>query len=169
MKLSAYLKNNFKKQSGFTLLEMLFVICISTLLTAVFLNLIIQLYQDDNFFNLQSDWQLDSYLAVDFITEQIANASRVEVINDSEIHIFTYYDQEYQWLRLTTYQSKGKTNLGRSIGSTDLNYKDFGRNSSLLDNIEELKFTLVSSGLLEVKLILKDRDDSLVVSRIIKI
>jgi len=169
MKYSAYSRSKEDSESGFTLLEIVIVITISSLLTAVFLHLILRLYQNNNFFNLQSAWQLDAYLAVDFMAVQIKNAQKVEVISQQEINIFSYYNQKYQWLRFSVYQSGGNNALGRSIGSSDLESKDFGRNLALLDKIEDLKFEIIEPGLLKLSLHLKGGEKRLTVSRLIKI
>ncbi len=74
MKYSVYCSSEKNSESGFTLLEMILVISISSLLAIIFLQLIVRLYQDNEFFNLQSAWQLDAYLAVDFMALQLKNA-----------------------------------------------------------------------------------------------
>jgi len=169
MKCLAYCRDKTKNKEGFTLLEMLLVITISSLMAVIFLQLIVNLYKNNNFFNLQNAWQLDAYLAVDFMASQIKNAAEVEVINQQEIDIFSYYDQEYQWLKFSIYQSGGHNALGRSIGSTDIINKDFGRNLSLFDKIEDLSFKIVEPGLLKITLYLVEGQEQLTVSKLIKI
>lgn len=162
-----------KKEAGFSLLEMMLVICISSLLAAVFLQLLVDVYQQNNFFILNNSWQLDAYLAVDFIAEQIKNNKKLEIIAENQLDIFTFYNEEYQWLQFNLYQSKGINNLGRSIGSSELSYKDFGRNLSLFDDIEDLSFKIVKPGLLKISLTvnekLKSGTEELTVSRLVKI
>lgn len=169
MKSLLYCRNKLKTEKGFTLLEMLLVITISSLLAVIFLQLILNLYQNNNFFNLQNAWQLDAYLAVDFMASQIKNAVKVEVISQQEIDIFSYYDQEYQWLKFNVYQSGGHKALGRSIGSTEIMNRDFGKNLALLDKIEDLSFEIVEPGLLKLTLLLVEDQERLTVSRLIKI
>ena len=169
MKYLAYCKGKYKDNQGFTLLEMLLVITISSLLAVVFMQLTFRLYQNNDFFNLQNAWQLDAYLAVDFMALQIKNASEVEIISQQEIDVFTYYDQEYRWLKFNLYQSRGSSALGRAIGSTELINKDFGRNLALLDKIEGLSFMQVEPGLLKISIFLKDQQKHLTVSRLVNI
>lgn len=169
MKYLLYCRGKLKSEKGFTLLEMILVITISSLLAVIFLQLILTLYQNNIFFNLQNAWQLDAYLAVDFITEQIKNSKKVEVISREEINIFTYYDQNYQWLKFSLYQSGGNKTLGRSIGGSDLGNKDFGRNLSLLDKIEDLSFKIIEPGLLKITIYLVNDQKHLTVSRLVKI
>lgn len=169
MKCLLYCRDKLNSEKGFTLLEMLLVITISSLLTVIFLQLILTLYQNNNFFNLQNAWQLDAYLAVDFMTAQVKNSKKVEVISREEINIFTYYDQDYQWIKFSLYQSGGNNALGRSIGSPDLANKDFGRNLALLDKIEDLSFEIVKPGLLKLTIFLVQDQKNLTVSRLIKI
>ena len=164
-----FCKDKLKSQRGFSLLEMIIVITISSLLAVTFLQLILSLYKNNDFFNFQNAWQLEAYLALDFITEQTKNSPQVEIINQREIDIFSYYNQKYQWLKFSLYQSSGNKKLGRAIGSTDLNNKDFGKNLSLLDNIRDINFIIVKPGLLKITLSLKQNEDELVVSRLIKI
>ncbi len=169
MKYSVYCRSEKNSEAGFTLLEMILVISISSLLAVIFLQLIVRLYQDNEFFNLQSAWQLDAYLAVDFMALQLKNAQKVEVISQQEINIFSYYDQQYQWLRFSVYQSGGDSALGRAVGSTEMAVKDFGKNMALLNKIEELRFEIVEPGLLKISLYLKNDQKSLTVSRLISI
>jgi len=161
--------DKLKSEAGFTLLEMVLVITISSLLALTFLQLILNLYQNNEFFNLQNAWQLDAYLALDFMAAQIKNAAELEVISQQEIDLYTYYNQEYQWLKFNVYQSGDYKALGRSIGSTEITNKDFGRNLSLLDQIEELRIEIVEPGLLKLSLILEKEQKRLNVSRLIKI
>jgi len=162
-----------KKEAGFTLLEMMLVICISSLLAAVFMQLLVDVYQQNYFFSLNNAWQLDAYLAVDFIADQIKNCKKLEIPEEAQLDIFTFYNEEYQWLKFNLYQNKGINNLGRSIGSSDLNYKDFGRNLSLFDGIEDLSFKIVKPGLLKISLKVKEKlksgTEELTVSRLVKI
>ena len=167
MKFSACLRNKLKAADGFTLLELILVITISSLLAAVFMQLIISLYQNNSFFNLQNSWQLDAYLVVDFIAFQIKNASRVELISSQEIDIFSYYREEYQWLKFSLYQSGGSNSLGRAIGGDDPVFKDFGRNLALIDRIEDLNFKMVDSDLIKITLYLKEDQEKLIISRLI--
>jgi prepilin-type N-terminal cleavage/methylation domain-containing protein len=169
MKYSAYCRNKKKSEAGFTLLEMILVITISSLLAAVFLQLICRLYQNNQFFNLQNAWQLDAYLAVDFMALQIKNAARIEVISQQELDIFSYYDQDYRWLKFNVYQSGGDNALGRKLGSKEITVKDFGKNMALLNEIEDLRFEIVEPGLLKLSLFLKEGREKLTVSRLIKI
>jgi len=173
MKFLAYCRDKLKEEAAFSLLEMMIVITISALLTVIFIQLITDLYQKNEFFSLENNWQLDSYLAVDFIADQIKNSARIEIINENEINIFSYYDQEYQWLKFSIYQSGGDNNLGRSIGSNQLNFKNFGRNLALLDKIDNLRFKMVEPGLLKITLSVKEKNnkktEKLTVSRLIKI
>jgi len=169
MKFSACLRNKIKAAEGFTLLEILLVITISSLLAAVFMQLITDLYQNNSFFNLHNSWQLDGYLVLDFIAFQIKNASRVDLISSQEIDIFTYYGGEYQWLKFNVYQSGGSSSLGRAIGSSDPGFKDFGRNLALLDRIESLNFEMDASGLLKITLYLEEDGEKLTISRLIDI
>lgn len=169
MKFLAYCKNNLKNEKGFSLLEMVIVITISSLLALVFLQLNISLYQNNRFFNLHNAWQLDAYLALDFIAEQIKNSLKVEIINQQEIDIYTFYDQDYQWLKFSFAKSDENNKLARSIGSQDLNNKDFGKNLSLLDQIKDLKFVLVREDLLKITLSIEANKEKIVVSRLIKI
>lgn len=169
MKCLLYCRDKLNSERGFTLLEMLLVITISSLLAAIFLQLILNLYQNNNFFNFQNAWQLDTYLAVDFMTAQIKNSKKIEVISRKEINIFSYYDQEYQWLKFSLYQSGGNNALGRSIGSSDITNRDFGKNLALLDKIEDLSFKIVEPGLLKITIFLVQDQKHLTVSRLIKI
>lgn len=163
-----FYKNNLESQKGFTLLEMLLVITISSLLTVVFMQLIITLYQNNEFFIQQNTFQLDAYLAVDFISEKIKNSKKIEISNQKEIEIFTYYNDEYQWLKFSLYQSNGNNSLGRSIGGNDLNNKDFGKRFSLLDKIEDLNFECVKVGLLKITLFLKLDEEQIIISRLVE-
>jgi len=164
---------DFSNEAGFSLLEMMLVITISSLLAAVFLQLLVDIYQQNDFFSLNNAWQLDAYLAVDFIADQIKSSKKVEIIDQHQLDIFSYYNEEYQWLKFNVYQSNGNKNLGRSIGGSDLNYKDFGRNLSLFDGIDDLSFEIVKPGLLKISLTVKEKMKSgikkLTVSRLIKI
>lgn len=169
MKFLPYCRNKFKNEQGFSLLEMLIVITISSLLAVIFLQLIVRLYQNNEFFIFHNSWQLDAYLAVDFMAEQIKNSQKIEVVNQKELAIYSYYDQNYQWLRFSLYQTDQNTKLGRAIGSTDINNKDFGRNLSLLDNIQDINFVLVSPGLLKISLSVGEKKNKLLVTRLIKI
>lgn len=169
MKFSACCRNKIKAAEGFTLLEILLVITISSLLAAVFMQLITELYQHNSFFNLHNSWQLDGYLVLDFIAFQIKNASRVELISSQEIDIFSYYGGEYQWLKFNVYQSGGSNSLGRTIGSNDPNFKDFGRNLALLDRIEALNFEMTASDLLKITLYLEEGGEKLTISRLVDI
>lgn len=169
MSLLLCLKNRLQEESGFSLLEMLVVIVISSALTAVLLISITNLYQDNNFFTLHNSWQLDSYLALDFIAEQLQNSLEVEIISDSEIDIYTYFAEEYQWLKFTVYESSGQQNLGRILGGENRESKDFGRKLSLLDDIEQLRFQMVEPGLIKIKLLLSSRREKIAISRLIKI
>jgi len=173
MNFLVYCRDKLKEEAAFSLLEMMLVITISSLLTVVFIQLITDLYQNNDFFSLENAWQLDAYLAVDFIADQIKNSTKVEIINENEINIYSYYNQEYQWLKFSIYQSSGNNNLGRSIGSNQLNFKDFGRNLSLLDKVEDLKFEIIEPGLLKVTLAVQAKStkkvEKLTVSRLIKI
>jgi len=169
MKFLPYCRNKLKSEQGFSLLEMLIVITISSLLTAIFLQLIIKLYQDNDFFIFHNSWQLDAYLAVDFITEQIKNSQKIDLINERELAIYSYYDQEYQWLKFSIYQSDQKIKLGRAIGSTDINNRDFGKNLSLLEGIKDINFTMVRPGLLKISLLVEENKNSLLVSRLITV
>ena len=149
MKFLPYCRNKLKSEQGFSLLEMLIVITISSLLTAIFLQLIIKLYQDNDFFIFHNSWQLDAYLAVDFITEQIKNSQKIDLINERELAIYSYYNQKYQWLKFSIYQSDQKIKLGRAIGSTEINNRDFGKNLSLLEGIKDINFAMIRPGLLK--------------------
>lgn len=169
MNYQGFYLNKLKSEAGFSLLEMLLVITISSLLLAIFINTALVLYQDYNFFNLQNAWQLDLHLAADFITSQIQNSQKIELINEQEINIYSYYQKEYQWLKFSQYISKKKNNLGRAIGSNKLKPKDFGRNLSLLDNIKSLSFKIPVPGLLELKITAVDGEQELTVSRLINI
>jgi prepilin-type N-terminal cleavage/methylation domain-containing protein len=167
MKFSVCCRNELKVEEGFTLLEILIVITISSLLAAIFMQLIISLYQSNNFLNLQNSWQLDGYLVVDFMSLQIKNASKVEIINQKEIDVFSYYGEEYQWLKFNIYQSGGHNALGRAIGSNNPDFKDFGRNLALVDQIEDLNFKLVDPDLLKITLWVKKGEEKLIISRLI--
>lgn len=173
MNFLAYCRDKLKEESAFSLLEMMIVITVSSLLAVIFIQLIIGLYQNNDYFSLKNAWQLDAYLAVDFIADQIKNSVKIEIINEHEIDLFSYYDQEYQWLKFSIYQSSGNNNLGRVIGSSQLNFKDFGRNLSLFDKIEDLRFEIVEPGLLKIVLSVKTQNKKkkaeLIVSRLIKI
>ncbi|MFW5736096.1 MAG: prepilin-type N-terminal cleavage/methylation domain-containing protein [Halanaerobium sp.] len=169
MKFLAYCRNKFKSEQGFSLLEMLIVITISSLLAVIFLQLIVKLYQNNDFFIFQNTWQLDAYLAVDFMADQIKNSQKIELINQREVAIFSYYDQKYQWLKFSLYQTDQNTKLGRAVGSTDINHKEFGRNLSLLDNIQDINFVLISPELLKISLSVGEEKNKLVVTRLIKI
>lgn len=161
--------NRLKSEAGFSLLEMLLVITISSLLLAIFINTALTLYQDYNFFNLQNAWQLDVHLAADFISNQIRNSKKIEIINETEINIYSYYQEEYQWLRFSSYKSKKKHNLGRAIGSNKLKIKDFGRNLSLLDDIKSLSFKKTAAGLLRLEITVGEAEKELTVSRLVNI
>lgn len=169
MSLLLCLKNKLKDDSAFSLIEMMIVITISTALGAVFLTSITALYQDNDFFNMHNSWQLDSYLAVDFMAEQIKNSIELTVINESELDVFTYFDQKYQWLKFTVYESDNQLNLARILGGEEKEVKDFGRKLSLLDDITELKFQIVEPGILKIKLIMTAGGEKIVVSRLLKI
>lgn len=169
MKFLACCRNNFKNEQGFSLLEMLIVITISSLLAVIFLQLIVKLYQNNDFFIFHNSWQLDAYLAVDFMAEQIKNSQKIELINQRELAVYSYYDQKYKWLKFSLYQTDQNTNLGRAIGSTDINQQDFGRNLSLLDSIQDINFVLVSPGLLKISLSVGEKKNNLLVTRLIKI
>lgn len=169
MNFLAYCRNKLREENGFSLLEIIIVISISSLLTVVFVQLINDLYQKNEFFSLENTWQLDVYLAVDFIADQIKNSIKVEIINENEIDLFSYYDEEYQWLKFNSYQSNKEMNLGRIIGSSDYKYKDFGRNLSLLAGIEEIKFKVIRPGLLKISLSVEEKSEKLTVSRLVKI
>lgn len=169
MKLLVSFRNKFKEKAGFSLLEIMLTITISMFLLTAFIRLSIELYKDHHFFNLVNAWQLDLYLAADFIAGQIKNSTKVEIIKSNEINIYTFYDQEYQWLKFSIYQSKGKNNLGRSLGSNDINLKHFGRNLSLLDDIYNLEFKEIEPGLIQMKIIVKNNKEILTVSKLIKI
>lgn len=169
MSLLLCLKNKIKEEAAFSLLEMIIVITISTALGAVFLTSVTALYQDNDFFNLHNSWQLDSYLAVDFIADQIKNSLELAVINESELDIFTYYNQEYQWLKFSVYESDNQYNLARILGGDNQEVKDFGRKLSLLDDITELKFEIVEPGLLKIKLVMTKGEEKMVVSRLLKV
>ena len=168
MKFLHFCRDKLKSEPGFSLLEIILVITISSLLAVLFLQLIFSLYKNNDFFNFQNAWQLEAYLALDFMAEQIKNSRQLEIINQREIDIFSYYNQDYQWLKFSLYHSSGNKKLGRAIGSKDLNNKDFGKNLSLLDNIQDINFIIAKPGLLKISLSLKQKEE-LVVSRLIKI
>lgn len=161
--------NKLKSEAGFSLLEMLLVIVISSLLLSVFINLTKGLYEDYEFFRLHNSWDLDIYLAADFIANQIKNSLKVEIINIREINIYSYYDQKYQWLKFSVYKSGDQFNLGRALGSENLKQKDFGRNLSLLNDIKSLEFKLVEINLLKLTIAVEKKGENLIVSKLIKI
>lgn len=169
MKLLLFCKKKLKLESGFSLIEIIVAISISMFILSVFINLSIELYQDHDFFNLVNAWQIDLYLAADFIAEQISNSVKVEIINQNQIEIFTFYEQKYQWLKFSLYQSQGKKSLGRSIGSDNLEIKDFGRRHSLLANISNLKFEIITEKLILMQITAELDDQKIVVSKIINI
>lgn len=162
-------RDKLKNEKGFTLLEMLLVITISSVLTAVFIQLVVELYQNNNFFMLQNSWQLDAYLALDFMAEEIKNSTIIEIINQREIELYTYYNQDYQWLKFSRYQSSGANSLGRSIGSDDPENKDFSRNLALLDKIKDVSFRYVEEDLLKVTLFLEQDQNKITVSRLVNL
>lgn len=169
MKLSACFKDKLKNEAAFILIEIIIVIAISSLLAVIFMDLIYGLYQKNSYFNLENDWQLDAYLAVDFIADQIKNSTKVELINEAEIDIYSYYHGSYQWLKFCSYKSKNIKNLSRKIGSQNLDFKDFGRNLSMLDNIKNIKFKKENDNLLKITLAVQHKKESLIVSRLINL
>ncbi|ADO77027.1 PulJ/GspJ family protein [Halanaerobium praevalens] len=169
MKFSLCLKNKFNSSAGFTLIEILIVLSISSLLTICFLQLVIRLYQNNNNFIFKNSWQLDAFLAVNFMVEQITNSIKIEVVNQGELNIYTYYNHNYQWLKFSLFQNeKGKT-LAKAIGSEEPLQQDFGKNLTLINQVKELKFIKVKPGLLQIKLLLTQNKEELIVSRLVKI
>lgn len=161
--------NKLKSEAGFSLLEMLLVIIISSFMLSIFINTALNLYQDYSFFNLQNAWQLDVYLAADFISNQIQNSQKIEIISKSEIDIYSFYDGDYQWFKFCSYQADDQQHLGRAIGNKDFKTKDFGKHLSLLDNIKKLNFKIIRTGLLEIIITVEDGKRELTVSKLIKI
>lgn len=169
MKLSVCSKNNSKNEAGFILLEMILVIVISALLTVVFIDIIYGLYQKNSYFNFKNAWQLDAYLVVDFIADQVKNSTKVEIINQNELDLYSFYDEEFKWLKFCSYKSKKIKCLSRRIGSEDLNFKDFSKNLAILDNIDSIKFKKLKNNLLKIQLTVKHNKKSLIISRLVKI
>lgn len=165
MNFKLYLKN----KKGFSLIEILVVILISGLLSSSFVYVFLDLYREKKFFLLENNWQLDLYLAADFIAEKIKNSKKIEIIAADEIHLFTYYDDQYQWLKISQYKTKEKKNLGRAIGSNLITEKDFSKNLSLVDNLEEIKLSKVTKDLLKIELVMKTKKRELKVSKLVKI
>ena len=169
MKFSVFSINKLKNQKGFSLLEILIVISISSLILIIFLELNLKLYQNNNFFNLENSWQQDLYLAIDFLSSQIKNSLRTEVLNKNELDIFTYYDGDYQWLKFSLYENKRGKNLARAIGSKNINNKDFGRNLSLVNDIENINFKIIGTGLMQISISVKANNKNLKVEKLINI
>lgn len=159
--------DKLKSQKGFSLLEILIVISISSLILAVFMQLSLKLYQDSNFVNLENAWQQDLYLAADFLSSQIKNSLRVELINKNELDIYTYYDGDYQWLKFSLYENKKGKNVARTIGSTDIANKDFGRNLSLVNEIKDINFKIVRANLLRLSISAESNNKSMKVTKLI--
>lgn len=169
MKFSVCFTDRLKSQKGFSLLEILIVISISSLILIVFLKLNLSLYQDSSFLNLENAWQQDLYLAADFLSSQIKNSLRVEIINKNELDIYTYYDGDYQWLKFSLYENKRGKNLARAIGNKDINNKDFGRNLSLVNDVEDINFKIIKSNLLKISISAAASNRSLEVTKLINI
>ncbi|SFL08998.1 PilW family protein [Halanaerobium salsuginis] len=163
-------KNSLDSKQGFSLIEVLVALVISTLIFSVFLQLILDIYQQNDIFNLSSSWQLDSYLALDFISQQIENSKQVKVVNENEINLFSYYRGQYCWLKFCPYTDlTGQLNLGRKLGSDNLNKQDFGKNLALIDDIKSFKITCLSNNLLKIELILGNKKHNLAVAKIINL
>lgn len=169
MKFFPCLKDKLNFQAGFSLIEILIVISISSLLTTFFLQLIIRIYQNNEFFIFKNAWQLDAFLAVNFMVEQIKNSVQIEIISQNELDIFTYYNQKYQWLKFSLYQNKKEKKLAKAIGSDQLKNKNFGKNLSLIEKIKDIKFKVIRPGLLQIKLLFVQNKKELIVSRLVKI
>ncbi|ADQ14840.1 type II secretion system protein [Halanaerobium hydrogeniformans] len=169
MNLLLCLKNRFKDNRGFTLLEVILVITISTVLAGLFLELLLGLYADQNYFTAYSNLYLDAYLLVDIIAEQLKYSQQIDLISQTEIHFFSYYNEGQQWLSYNLYQRENSQVLARRLGGEDYLNKDFGRNLSVLENVESLKFNYLEENLLELKLIIKDNNEELLISRLVYI
>ena len=169
MNLLLCLKNKFKDNSAFTLLEVVLVITISTVLAGLFLELLLGLYADQNYFTAYSAWDLDAYLVVDFMAEQLKYSSQVELISAGEIHFFSYYNDSQQWLSYNLYQRENSQALARRLGGDDYLHKDFGRNIALIENVESIKFKHLENNLLEIELIIKENNEEFLISRLVYI
>lgn len=158
-----------ESEAGFTLLEMVLVITITALTASLFVSSAADLYKNHQFINLHSAWQLDGYLAVDFISNQLRNAVIVEIPSSSELEIFTYYDGDWQWLKFSKYYSSGMKKLGRAIGGESPDNKDIGRNSALLNDIDDIDFEFVDDQLLKIRLVFERDDKVQIISRLVNI
>lgn len=169
MKFLLCLKNRLNSAAGFSLIEILIVLSISSLLTMCFFHLVIRLYENNNNFIFKNSWQLDAFLAVNFMVEQITNSIKIEIVNQNELNIYTYYNQNYQWLKFSLFQNQKGKKLAKALGSEDPGKQDFGKNLTLINQVKELKFIKVKPKLLQVKLLLAQDKEELVVSRLVKI
>jgi len=158
-----------KSEAGFTLLEMVLVITITAITASLFVSSAADLYKNHQFINLHSAWQLDGYLALDFIADQSRNAAIIEIPSSSELEIYTYYDGDWQWLKFSKYYSSGMKKLGRAIGGESPENKDIGRNSALLNDIDDIDFEFVDDQLLKIRLVFERDDKVQIISRLVNI
>ncbi len=158
-----------ESEAGFTLLEMVLVITITVLTASLFVSSAADIYQNHQFINLHSAWQLDGYLAVDFIAGQVRNAAIIEIPSSSELEVYTYFDGNWQWLKFSKYYSTGMKKLGRAVGGESPENKDIGRNSALLNDIDDIDFEFVDDQLLKIRLVYERDDKEQIISRLVNI
>ena len=158
-----------ESEAGFTLLEMVLVITITAITASLFVSSAADLYKNHQFINLHSAWQLDGYLALDFIAGQARNSAIIEIPSSSELEIYTYYDGDWQWLKFSKYYSSGMEKLGRAIGGESPENKDIGRNSALLNDIDDIDFEFVDDQLLKIRLVFERDDKVQIISRLVNI
>ncbi len=158
-----------RSEAGFTLLEMVLVITITAITASLFVSSAADLYKNHQFINLHSAWQLDGHLALDFIAGQVRNAAIIEIPSSSELEIYTYYDGDWQWLKFSKYYSSGMKKLGRAIGGESPENKDIGRNSALLNDIDDIDFEFFDDQLLKIRLVFEREDKVQIISRLVNI
>ncbi|MCC3143752.1 prepilin-type N-terminal cleavage/methylation domain-containing protein [Halanaerobium sp. Z-7514] len=169
MNLLLFLKNRFKDDSAFTLLEVILVITISTVLAGVFLNLLLGLYADQAYFTAYSKLNLDAYLLVDIMAEQLKYAQQIDLISEREVQLFAYYNGKEQWISYNLQSQEDGQTLARGLGGEDYLQKDFKRNLSLLENVQSLEFKYLQANLLELSLVIEADDQLLELKRLVQI
>ncbi|RCW50526.1 MULTISPECIES: type II secretion system protein J [unclassified Halanaerobium] len=135
----------FGNNKGFTLLEILLALTITAVLTISFLQIISLIYRDHNLLNKRLGHQMDGHLAVDYIFTKIKMAEIVDIPDKNTLEVYTYIDGEKRWLKFYIYQSEGIKKLGQSQGSASIENRDYSRVTSIIDNIEEVKFKKLSN------------------------
>jgi competence protein ComGC len=166
MNLLVYLKNNLKSSSAFTLIETLIVISMSVIIMGFMINLAVGLYNNHQFINLISARQLDGYLAADFMVESIKNSRELKQQSDDVLDLFCFFGGKMQWLRFSVYSAEGELELRRALGGEDPVSANFGRNSVLIDGLDDLSLDLdEANNLVKITIVYQKNNYNTVIKR----